>query len=198
MKKLLVLFAAFLCCQAHAVATFDWSYTGQGDFYETSGHGTLTAASADLSQPQAVLSITGSFTDVTDNLYGLSPVPIVGITPVGTESHFTYDNLLGSIGPSGLLFDNGGLVFKGLREASNGFFNDVFGYVNIYSGTDALGNNLGYRVDTWLPDYAAGDFDAPVDFSIRLVSVPAVSEAPVWFMLLASLGYIALRRQRRL
>lgn len=197
MKKLILLLAAFVCCQAHAVATYAWSYTGQGDFTETTGQGFLTVGSANLSLPQTVLSITGSFTDSTDDLYGLSPVPIVGVSPVNTVSHFTYDNLLGDIGTGSLLFDNGGLVFQGLREASNGFFDDQFAWVNIYTGTDALGNNLGYRVDTWLPDYAAGDFDAPVDFTISLVNAGVVPEAPVWIMLLMSLGFIAQRRQHR-
>jgi hypothetical protein len=122
----------------------------------------------------------------------------VGITPVGTETHFTYDNQIGSIGPSGLLFDNGGLVFKGLREASNGFFPDQFGFVNIYTDVNALGQNLGYYVDTWIPTYAAGDFVAPVDFTLTLESnIPAVPETPISALLLAGVGYLTFRRQRQ-
>lgn len=192
-KALSCAILAIACVSASATATYHFQYAGLDGFDETSGQGTFTTAVADLTHAQPVLSATGTYTDATDDQYGLSPVPIIGVTASGAVSHLTYDNLVG--GPS-LLFSNAGLVLTGLREKSNGFFSDQLGYINLYSDMTPSGNP-GYYVDSYLPDYGSGDFIAPVSLQVSLIgstNAPAVPETSTLIMLCAGLLFVAAKR----
>lgn len=207
---------AVACSTASATATYSWSFQGQGDFTDTFGSGTFTVAApfdiaSPVQSPQPVLSWTGSYSDTTDKLYGLTPVPIIGIVAQPGPSqtiyqgctsncppHFSYDNL---IGWNGVVFSNGGVLFNGLQEKSNGFFDDQIDYVNLYTDfiPDGHGSgSYGVFADVWLPTYAAGDFVVPVDFSYHLIDggIPAVPEPPAAVM--AALGLLALAVKRKI
>lgn len=187
-KALVFLGLAALCSLASAAATYSFSYTGLPGYADTFGSGTFTTSSAGLVQ-----TLAGSYSDPTDTVEGVSPVPIVGVQPLGSLDHFTFDNLY-SAG-----FDNAGLVFAGLRVPASAFFPAEIGYVNLYS--DTVSGVFGYYVDEYFPpDFGLPGFDnvAAVDLSVSLLSsAPAVPEPSEWAMYGAGLVAVGMMFRRK-
>ncbi len=108
---------------AHAVTTWNFSYTGAG----VTASGTFTTAGAALT-PEAMLSISGV----------RNGVAITGLVPVGVDPDFAYDNEFTVASPN---FTDGGIVFGqagGNPNINVYFFNGAYQDLYIDSFGDPI------------------------------------------------------------